>query len=73
MAWPDIEVIVLLSAASRPVLPKLGFSFSTGGTSFEVTTESFFVWLLVNASCCEGRGLEERFRGERDRLPAPLG
>jgi len=60
---PSWVWIVLLSAASRPVLLKLGFSFSGGGAS-EVCVTSF-----ENASDCEGRGpRRSNARGLGDRL-----
>lgn len=63
---------VLVSAASAPLVAKLGFCFSMGSAVGSAMLDSV-IGSPVKAACCEGRGAFERLKGlvglgEGDRL-----
>ena len=67
MAAPEADLMVLDSAASRPVGAKLGFCFPGGGVFLTMVLS-----VEVKASFCDGRGPVERFRGLGEILRADL-
>ena len=67
MAAPEADLTVFDSAARRPVGAKLGFCFSGGGV-FLTTAVS----VEVKASCWDGRGPVDRFKGLGEMLRAAL-
>lgn len=68
MVSPPATCTVLLSAAKRPVFPKLGFCFSGGGASEEPVTsfEKASDWEGRGPRRCNACGLFDR-RGDLDR------